>query len=143
MDVVHPFPSVILKRAGQVSLLARLFFLDLSPGFSHLHQPSPFSSRLAGEAPMLPSTRFPALVPLPLLVAVAAVLAAGPALADQKKARPNIVFILADDLGWTDVGCQGSRFYQTPNIDRLASAGTRFTQFYSCPNCAPTRAALM
>lgn len=58
--------------------------------------------------------------------------------------RPNIIFILADDLGWTDLGCQGSRYYQTPAIDRLASQGLRFTHGYTCgPNCQPTRAALM
>jgi arylsulfatase A-like enzyme len=54
------------------------------------------------------------------------------------------VFILADDLGWTDLGCQGSRYYETPNIDRLANAGIRFTSGYTCgPNCQPTRAALV
>ncbi len=65
--------------------------------------------------------------------------------ADGPKAqRPNIVFILADDLGWTDLGCQGSKYYETPNIDRLAEAGLRFTSGYTCgPNCQPTRAALM
>ena len=58
--------------------------------------------------------------------------------------RPNVVFIMADDLGWTDLGCQGSKYYETPNIDRLAASGVRFTQGYSCgPNCQPTRAALM
>jgi arylsulfatase A-like enzyme len=58
--------------------------------------------------------------------------------------KPNIVFILADDLGWTDVACFGSRYYETPNIDRLAAQGMRFTSAYTCgPNCAPTRAALM
>jgi len=56
---------------------------------------------------------------------------------------PNIVFILADDLGWTDLGCMGSKFYETPNIDRLASQGMRFTSYYNYQNCAPTRAALM
>jgi len=57
---------------------------------------------------------------------------------------PNIVFILADDLGWTDLGCQGSKYYETPHIDRLASQGMRFTHGYTCgPNCQPTRAALM
>ncbi|MGC1274053.1 MAG: sulfatase [Planctomycetaceae bacterium] len=57
---------------------------------------------------------------------------------------PNVVFILADDLGWTDLGCQGSEYYETPNIDRLAAEGVRFTNGYSCgPNCQPTRAALM
>jgi hypothetical protein len=56
--------------------------------------------------------------------------------------KPNVVFILADDLGWTDLGCQRSRYYETPNIDRLAAEGLRFTNGYSCgPNCRPTRAA--
>ncbi len=58
--------------------------------------------------------------------------------------RPNIVFILADDLGWTDLACQGSKYYETPHIDRMAAQGMRFTDGYSCgPNCQPTRAALM
>lgn len=58
--------------------------------------------------------------------------------------RPNIVFILADDLGYTDVGCYGSKYYQTPNIDRLAAQGIRFTSGHTCgANCAPSRAALM
>ena len=58
--------------------------------------------------------------------------------------KPNLVFILADDLGYTDVACYGSKFYETPNIDRLAEQGMRFTDGYTCgPNCQPTRAALM
>ena len=58
--------------------------------------------------------------------------------------RPNVVFILADDLGWTDLGCYGSDYYETPNIYRLAAQGMRFTRGYTCgPNCQPTRAALM
>src|SRR5215475_8572635 len=58
--------------------------------------------------------------------------------------KPNIVFILADDLGYTDVACFGSKYYETPNIDKLAADGVRFTNAYSCgPNCQPTRAALM
>jgi arylsulfatase A-like enzyme len=61
-----------------------------------------------------------------------------------KPSRPNIIFILADDLGYTDVACFGSKYYETPNIDRLAAQGVRFTSGYSCgPNCAPTRAAMM
>jgi arylsulfatase A-like enzyme len=61
-----------------------------------------------------------------------------------KPSKPNIIFILADDLGWTDLACQGGKYYETPNIDRLASQGMRFTNGYSAgPNCAPTRAALM
>jgi arylsulfatase A-like enzyme len=59
-------------------------------------------------------------------------------------ARPNVVFILADDLGWTDLGCYGSDFYETPHLDRLAREGMRFTQNYSaCTVCSPTRAALL
>ena len=58
--------------------------------------------------------------------------------------RPNIVIVVIDDLGWTDLGCQGSGYYETPNIDRLAAEGMRFTDAYSCgPNCSPTRAALL
>src|SRR5687767_5131794 len=56
----------------------------------------------------------------------------------------NFVLILADDLGWTDLGCYGSEFYQTPNIDRLAADGMKFTQGYSaCTVCSPTRAAIL
>lgn len=59
-------------------------------------------------------------------------------------ARPNFVFILADDLGWSDLGCYGSRFYETPQLDRFAATAMRFTQAYSaCPVCSPTRTALM
>ncbi len=73
-----------------------------------------------------------------------AMLSAPLAHADDAKAKPNIVFILADDLGWTDLGCQGSNYYETPNIDRLARDGIRFSSAYSCgPNCQPTRAALL
>lgn len=58
--------------------------------------------------------------------------------------RPNFVFILADDLGWRDVGCFGSTFYETPNIDRIAREGVRFTDAYAaCPVCSPTRASIM
>src|SRR3954447_22371072 len=58
--------------------------------------------------------------------------------------RPNIVLILADDLGWTDLACFGSKLYETPNIDRLARDGMKFTQSYSaCTVCSPTRGALM
>jgi arylsulfatase A-like enzyme len=58
-------------------------------------------------------------------------------------APPNIVFILADDLGYTDVACYGSRYYETPNIDKLASQGLKLTSHHHCQNCQPTRAALM
>jgi arylsulfatase A-like enzyme len=57
---------------------------------------------------------------------------------------PNIIFILVDDLGWMDLSCQGSSFYETPNIDRLAIEGMRFTDAYAaCPVCSPTRASIL
>ncbi len=58
--------------------------------------------------------------------------------------RPNVIFIIADDLGWADLGCYGSPFHETPHLDRLAAGGVRFTQAYAaCPVCSPTRAAAM
>ncbi|MBW3542836.1 MAG: sulfatase, partial [Planctomycetes bacterium] len=57
-------------------------------------------------------------------------------------AKPNVVLILADDLGWADLGCYGNAFNETPHIDRLAQQGVRFTQFYAGPVCSPTRANL-
>ncbi|MHC4110348.1 MAG: sulfatase [Planctomycetota bacterium] len=60
------------------------------------------------------------------------------------KRRPNIVLIFIDDLGYKDLGCFGSKYYETPNIDKLAGQGMRFTSAYSnAPNCAPTRACLI
>lgn len=58
--------------------------------------------------------------------------------------RPNIVLFLIDDLGWRDLGCQGSTFYRTPQIDALAATGIRYTQAYAaCAVCSPTRAAIL
>jgi arylsulfatase A-like enzyme len=58
--------------------------------------------------------------------------------------KPNIILILADDLGWAELGCYGNRFNETPNLDRLAAKGMRFTQAYaSAPVCSPYRASLM
>src|SRR5687768_6000736 len=58
--------------------------------------------------------------------------------------KPNIVFFLADDLGQRDLGCYGSAFYETPNLDRLAKEGARFTDAYAaCAVCSPTRASIM
>ena len=66
-------------------------------------------------------------------------------LADGVEPKPmNIVLFLIDDLGWRDLGCQGSAYYQTPHIDRLAQEGVRFTDAYAaCAVCSPTRAALL
>lgn len=58
--------------------------------------------------------------------------------------RPNVILILLDDLGWADLGCYGSTYHKTPNIDRLAAEGMRFTQAYAaCPVCSPTRASIL
>lgn len=58
--------------------------------------------------------------------------------------RPNVIVILVDDLGWTDLGCYGSQFHHTPHLDQLARDGLRFTQAYSaCTVCSPTRASLL
>jgi arylsulfatase A-like enzyme len=64
------------------------------------------------------------------------------ALAQEQK--PNFVFLLVDDLGWGDFGCYGASFYETPNIDRLASQGMRFSNAYAaCTVCSPSRAAIL
>jgi len=58
--------------------------------------------------------------------------------------KPNIVFILVDDMGWADLGCYGNAFHETPNVDRLAGEGMRFTNAYAaCPVCSPTRASII
>lgn len=62
----------------------------------------------------------------------------------SEPAKPNIIFIYIDDLGWADVGFNGSTYYETPNIDQLASQGIIFSQAYAnAPNCAPSRASVM
>ncbi len=72
---------------------------------------------------------------LPFLFALPAVAAERP---------PNIVFIMADDLGWADLGCYGSKYHKTPNVDALAKGGARFTNAYAgSPVCSPTRAAIL
>ncbi|MBA4015618.1 MAG: arylsulfatase [Pirellula sp.] len=82
-----------------------------------------------------------------LLPAIAALVAFGPQIAAQAAdgpTRPNVVFILADDLGWADLGCYGAKFYESPSIDRLASEGVRFTQAYTAGAvCSPTRGSIM
>ncbi|MEP3930408.1 sulfatase-like hydrolase/transferase, partial [Rhodopirellula bahusiensis] len=58
--------------------------------------------------------------------------------------RPNVLLFLVDDLGWADLGCYGSTYHETAQIDALAESGTRFTNAYAaCPVCSPTRASIM
>src|SRR4051812_29906802 len=67
-----------------------------------------------------------------------------PGLANAQPSRPNIIFILADDLGYGDVGCYGQQKIKTPNVDKLAAQGMRFTDFYAGSTvCAPSRCTLM
>jgi arylsulfatase A-like enzyme len=76
-------------------------------------------------------------------IGLGAVSLAVPGSASQKR-KPNFVFIFIDDMGWKDLGFMGSRYYETPNIDKLAGEGVVFTNAYSnAPNCAPTRACLI
>jgi arylsulfatase A-like enzyme len=64
--------------------------------------------------------------------------------AETQVSKPNFIFILIDDMGWADLACYGSSFYETPHLDRLATQGVRFTDGYaSCPVCSPTRASVM
>src|SRR6476620_5518381 len=78
---------------------------------------------------------------------IAAIVFAGPSAhaastTSAAASRPNIVIILADDMGFSDLGCYGGEIH-TPNIDRLAARGVRFAQFYNMARCCPTRAALL
>ena len=89
------------------------------------------------------SLSFAALLKSGLVLAVG-LFAAGEVRAAPAQRPPNIVFILADDLGWSDLGCYGSTFYETPNLDRLAAGGMRFTHAYAAaPVCSPTRASIL
>lgn len=65
-------------------------------------------------------------------------------LAGSERPKPNFVFILADDFGWRDLACYGNEFFATPNLDKLAAQGARFTNAYAaCPVCSPTRASIL
>jgi arylsulfatase A-like enzyme len=90
---------------------------------------------------MHPQTSFVAI--LGILAAVVLPATTDTARADHPP-KLNFVFILIDDMGWKDLGCYGSTFYETPNIDRLARQGMRFTDAYAAgPVCSPTRASIL
>ncbi|MBN2294303.1 MAG: sulfatase-like hydrolase/transferase, partial [Pirellulales bacterium] len=72
-----------------------------------------------------------------------AVLVAPPGLAIAAESRPNIVLFLVDDMGWMDCEAYGSRYYESPNMNRLAEQAMRFTDAYALPLCSPTRASIM
>ncbi len=78
------------------------------------------------------------------LLAIIPLLASGAPEPAKPPTKPNLVFILADDLGWADLGCYGSTFYETPHLDQLAAKGMRFTDAYAaCSVCSPTRASIL
>ena len=71
-------------------------------------------------------------------------LAMTPALACGQSEKPNIIFVLCDDMGWGDLGCYGQQYISTPNLDRMAAEGMQFMQAYcGSPVSAPSRASLM
>jgi len=79
---------------------------------------------------------------LAFLAALLTPLAALHAAEQEPANRPNVIVILADDLGYTDLSCYSSFFHESPNLDRLAAQGMRFTQAYSSsPYCSPSRAS--
>lgn len=80
-------------------------------------------------------------LPLFLVCAVAACIIPPPTSAAQQ--RPNILFILADDMGWSDLGCYGADLHETPRIDAFAKESVRFTNAYAMSVCSPTRSTLM
>ncbi len=86
--------------------------------------------------------RFGRIALLTAIVSLAVV--AHATLAADKTPRPNIIYILADDLGYGDLGCYGQKTLTTPNLDRMASEGMRFTQHYAGSTvCAPSRCVLL
>src|SRR4051794_33342748 len=78
----------------------------------------------------------------PMIAAIGALLSCAAVQAAEPPARPNIVLIMADDLGYSDLGCYGGEI-RTPNLDRLAAGGLRFTQFYNTARCWPSRASFL
>src|SRR5262245_28127293 len=79
-----------------------------------------------------------------LIITALMTICAGPAYAETPARKPNIIFILADDLGYGELGCYGQTRIKTPNLDQLAARGLRFTQFYAGSTvCAPSRCVLM
>jgi len=92
----------------------------------------------------MPTSMGRAFISLGHVVGALALIGTSGFAAETGVTKPNLIFVLVDDMGWTDLGCMGSTFYEAPHIDRLASQGMRFTQAYSaCTVCSPTRAAVL
>src|SRR6185369_5432652 len=92
----------------------------------------------------IPIDRTPWQAGLLIRLLILLILPLVPQLTAAESAKPNIIIILADDLGYGDLGCYGSPSIHTPNLDRMAAEGMRFTEFYSAAEvCTPSRAALL
>ncbi|MEM9701819.1 MAG: sulfatase-like hydrolase/transferase, partial [Planctomycetota bacterium] len=76
------------------------------------------------------------------MTAVLSAAAAAPSAGDEPPPRPNVVIVLADDMGFSDAGCYGGEI-ATPHLDEMAADGLRFTRFYNTGRCCPTRASLL
>ena len=74
---------------------------------------------------------------------ILSILLFGPILLNADDTKPNIILIMADDLGYESLSCNGSQSYQTPNLDKLAATGIRFDQCFSQPLCTPSRVQIM
>jgi len=102
-------------------------------------------NRMQNRKDLIPDSRIPGMRNVfGVFIVVLSVMFSGAWASAEQVKKPNIVLFFADDLGWMDLGVQGSTFYETPNLDRLAERGMRFTDAYAaCQVCSPTRAALL
>ena len=121
--------GILLARTSYLCAPAMLEYASLGLPLRHWH---------ATEVNLMKPT---IAIVAPLVIALPTLLHASDLSA--KASHPNIIFIMADDLGYTDVACFGSKYYETPNIDRLATQGMKLLNYHHCQNCTPTRAALM
>jgi len=100
--------------------------------------------RPAARDPASPAGVAPAAPPAPASPTAASPAGSPAGSPAAPPARPNVIVVLVDDMGWRDLSCQGSPFFETPHVDRLAARGMRFTHGYSaCTVCSPTRAAIL
>ena len=117
---------------------------DLQPKFSpmaFMHQLTQTAKRTAIDHPQRRSDAFRCFLCLMMSLVVGSLFIRCPV---QAVEPPNVILLLADDLGWTGLGCFGSDFYETPHLDKLAQSGMKFTNAYAaCTVCSPTRASIM
>ena len=117
------------------------FSSDTHRDFAVCHESRPHCMHLLNERIPMPRLTTLAMTTL-AMIALLAFTSLPTETHAAKKARPNIIVILADDMGYSDIGCYGGEI-RTPNLDKLAANGLRFTQFYNTARCCPTRACLL